>query len=85
MSRRYLVITERLPAFDPAAIAPHYAFLARLRAERKIELAGPFADRSGGAYLLRAKSPAEAEALAHSDPLHATGSSRVTVREWDAG
>jgi len=85
MTRRFLVLTERLPAFDPAAIAPHYAFLARLRAERRIELAGPFADKTGGAYLLRAASAAEAETLAHGDPLHLTGSSRITVREWEAG
>lgn len=79
---RYLVLTLRRPAFDPAAVGPHYAFLEELRRSGRLELAGPFADRSGGAYLLRAENLAAAEALAQSDPLHLTRSSQITVHEW---
>lgn len=81
---RYLVITLRTSEFDPTAVAGHYAFLDRLRGEGRIELAGPFTDRSGGAYLLEAEDLGEATAIAHRDPLHMTGSSQITVREWDA-
>jgi len=81
---RYLVVTRRKPTFDDAVVPAHYAFLTRLREAGRLELAGPFADRSGGAWLLRAASLAEAEALAHEDPLYAAGSSFVTVREWNA-
>ena len=70
----YLVITRRNPDFDPSAIAPHYAFLDGLRR----------AGHSGGAYLLHAENLAAAETIAHSDPLHLTHSSVVTVHEWNA-
>jgi len=82
--QRYLIFTRRTPNFDPAALAPHYAFLDGLRRAGRLELAGPFSDRSGGAYLLRAEGLAAATAIAHSDPLHLTHSSEVTVHEWDA-
>ena len=82
--RRYLVMTLRRDAFDPTMIEPHHAFLDALRARGALELAGPFTDRSGGAYLLRAEGLEAARAIAHEDPLHASGSSEVSVREWDA-
>lgn len=82
--KRYLVLTLRRPGFDPAAIEPHYAFLDRLRLAGQLELAGPFTDRSGGAYLLRADDLEAARAIAMTDPVHTTGSSDVTVHEWDA-
>ncbi len=82
--KRYLVLALRRPGFDPAAIAPHQAFLDRLRQFGQLELAGPFTDRSGGAYLLRAASLEDARAIAMTDPVHTTGSSDVTVHEWDA-
>jgi len=82
---RYLVLTLRTPRFDPAQIEPHYAHLDRLRAQGRLELAGPFPDRSGGAYVVLASDLDEARALAFADPLHASGSSEVSVREWRAG
>jgi len=82
--RRFLVMARRRPQFDPAVIAPHLAFLDALREQGVLELAGPFGDRSGGAYLLRAADLATATALAHGDPLHTRGASQVTVYEWDA-
>ena len=81
---RYLVLAMRNPGFDPGVIPAHHAHLERLRGSGALELAGPFADRSGGAYLLRAPDLASAIALAHADPLHATGASRLSVHEWNA-
>ena len=81
---RYLVMLVRTPQFQPALIAEHQVFLQRLRDSGQLELAGPFTDKSGGAYLLKAESVAAAEALAYADPLHTSGSSRVTVYQWDA-
>ena len=82
--KRFLVLTLRRPGFDPAVIAPHYAHLDRLRADGVLELAGPFPDKSGGAYVLRAASLQDAQALAFADPLHVGGASEVSVREWTA-
>ncbi len=81
---RYLVTTFRTPQFQPSVIDAHYAFLDRLRAEGRLELAGPFTDKSGGAYLIRAANLEEAKALAFSDPVHTSQSSIVTVYEWNA-
>jgi len=81
---RFLVTALRMPAFDPAVLAPHRAYLDALRARGSLELAGPFADRSGGAYVLRADSLEQARALVAADPLAASGSALVDVREWTA-
>lgn len=82
--QRYLIMTLRTEQFDPAVIEPHYAHLDRLRERGVLELSGPFADKSGGAYLIRAKDLDEARAIADSDPVHTSGSSKVTVYEWNA-
>ena len=81
--RRYLVLTLRTMQFDPAVIVPHREHLDRLRACGQLELSGPFADLSGGAYIVRATSLDEAQAIAFSDPVHVSGSSRVMVYEWN--
>ncbi len=81
---RYLVTTFRTPQFQTSVIEEHYAFLDRLRQHGKLELAGPFTDKSGGAYLIKAASLEEAKALAFSNPVHTTQSSLVTVYEWNA-
>lgn len=81
---RYLVMTVRTPQFQPSVIDAHYAFLERLRQQGQLELAGPFTDKSGGAYLIHACGLDEAKALAFSDPVHTSGSSIVTVYEWNA-
>ncbi len=78
----YLVLTLRTPRFDPAVIPAHYAFLEDLRAKGALAGFGPFTDESGGAYLLKAESLAQAQAVASTDPVHTCGSSRVSVREW---
>jgi uncharacterized protein len=82
--QRYLVMTLRSPQFQTSIIEAHQAFLARLRQEGILELAGPFGDKTGGAYLIRAANFAAAQALALSDPLHTSQSSLITVYEWHA-
>lgn len=82
--KRYLVLARRTPGFDPAVIAPHHAHLDALRAQGRLELAGPFSDKSGGAYLMRAVDLNEATELAWTDPLHTSGASEITVFEWNA-
>lgn len=81
---RYLVLTRRRPAFDPGVIGPHYVFLDGLRQSGRLELAGPFADWSGGAYVLRTDNLAYAKVIAFSDPLHLAQASEVRVHEWSA-
>ena len=78
----YLVLAMRTPRFDASAIEPHRRFLDELRAQGRPELTGPFTDKSGGAYLLRAQSLAEANAIVARDPLVMTGASQVSVYEW---
>ena len=80
----YLVLVMRRPQFDPAVVPAHQCFLDELRAEGRVERSGPFGDKSGGAYLLRAADLAEARAIAHRDPTHVSGGWDVTVYEWQA-
>ena len=82
--KRYLVLTLRRADFDPAMVEPHHAHLSALRSRGLLELAGPFSDRSGGAYLLRTDSLEAARNIAWADPLHVSGSSDVHVYEWNA-
>ena len=78
----YLVMTRRLPGFDPQWIDAHYAFLEVLRDERRLVLARPSPDGSGGAYLLRAASFYDAQAVAVTDPLSRHKCSAIRVHEW---
>jgi uncharacterized protein YciI len=81
---KYLVVTLRKPHFDNSVIPAHYDFLQSLRDRGVLEQAGPFTDRSGGAYVIRADDCEAAVAVAKQDPLHIRDCSDVTVREWDA-
>jgi uncharacterized protein YciI len=81
--KRFLVLTMRTPRFDPAVIPARYAHLDALEAAGKLEAFGPFTDKSGGAYVMGSESLQDAQALAFVDPVHLTGSSEVTVREWN--
>lgn len=81
---KYLVLTMRKPQFDTEVIPAHYAFLQSLRDDGILEQSGPFTDRSGGAYVIRAESLDAARDIAGQDPLHVHDCSDVTVREWDA-
>ena len=81
---RYLVMAKRKAQFQTSALEAHREFLDNLRQQGTLEMAGPFTDKTGGAYLLKASSYEEAQALAFSDPLHTTNSSEIVVYEWDA-
>ncbi|WP_373070022.1 YciI family protein [Sulfurimonas sp.] len=81
---KYLITTFRTPQFDPSVIDAHYAFLDDLKQRGHLELAGPFTDKTGGAYLIKADNLEEAKAIAFSDPVHTSKSSIVTVYEWNA-
>ncbi|MFK2903633.1 hypothetical protein ISP17_06645 [Dyella ginsengisoli] len=80
----FLVMLLRRPVVDPAAIEAHMVFLDALRTEGRVERSGPFADKSGGAYLLRAADLAEARALVARDPAHTSGGWDITIHEWQA-
>ena len=81
---KYLVMTLRKPQFDDSVRAAHYSFLKSLREDGMLDLAGPFTDRSGGAYVIRAESLEQAQGIAEQDPLHIHDCSEVIVREWAA-
>lgn len=81
---RYLVMAMRRPSFDDAVIAPHLAFLDELRGAGQLEMTGGFSDKSGGAYVMvNVASLDEARAIAARDPLALTGTSELTVYEWN--
>ena len=74
----------RRPSFDDAVIAPHLAFLDELRAAGQLEMTGGFTDKTGGAYVLvNVASLDEARAIIARDPLALTGTSDLTVHEWN--
>ena len=81
---KYLVLTARSSEYSPEVIPAHYRFLDDLRDRSLLEEAGPFTDKSGGAYVLRADSLEEAQRLAEQDPLALRNCSKITVYEWDA-
>ena len=81
--KHYLVLAMRNADFDEGVIGPHLKFLDVLRAQGKLETTGGFSDRSGGAYVLLADTMAEAQALVDADPLATSGSSSMTVYEWN--
>ena len=80
---RYLVMATRKPEFSDAVIAPHLEFLDQLRQAGQLEMTGGFTDKSGGAYVLQVESLAVAQAIVDLDPLTTSGSSVVTVYEWN--
>ena len=80
---RYLVMAMRKPEFSDAVIAPHLEFLDQLRQAGQLEMTGGFTDKSGGAYVLQVESLAVAQAIVDLDPLTTSGSSIVTVYEWN--
>lgn len=81
--KRYLVMAMRKPEFSDAVIASHLEFLDQLRQAGQLEMTGGFSDKSGGAYVLQVESLVVAQAIADLDPLTTSGSSVVTVYEWN--
>ncbi|PKV81328.1 YciI family protein [Nocardia fluminea] len=83
MARKYLVMAERTPKFDDSVIEPHRTFLRELLAQGQLQESGGFTDGTGGAYVVLAENLTAATAIVHSDPLHTTGASDLTIHEWD--
>ncbi|MGH8026694.1 MAG: YciI family protein [Pseudoxanthomonas sp.] len=81
--KRYLVLAMRNADFNDEVIAPHLEFLQTLRTDGRLEITGGFSDKSGGAYVLQAENLAEAQALVDRDPLATSGSSQMSVYEWN--
>jgi uncharacterized protein YciI len=81
---RYLVLLFRRPQVDPAVVPLHQQFLEDLRDEGRNEMSGPFGDKSGGAYLLKAASMDEAREIAFRDPAYTSGGWDITLYEWNA-
>ena len=82
---RFLVITLRNPEFPEDVVEPHFKFLKDLDSRNLIFLGGPFADRSGGAYVLNVNTIEEAKAIAYQDPVHLRGASTLHLYEWVTG
>ncbi len=83
MTNKYLVMAMRKPSFDSAVIEPHRQFLNQLAERGQLVESGRFTDGTGGAYVVRAESLEAAREIAFTDPVHTTGSSALTVYEWE--
>ncbi|TFH85526.1 hypothetical protein EQG41_16445 [Billgrantia azerbaijanica] len=81
---RYLIVAMRTPRFQQSVVEAHREYLAQLKEQGLLGLAGPFTDKTGGAYIVKAKDLESAKAIAFGDPIHTTGSSMLSVYEWDA-
>jgi uncharacterized protein YciI len=81
-AQRFLVVTTRTGHFNPRVLEPHYGFLASLKRNGILLDAGGFSDHSGGAYVIAARSLADAESITSMDPLHTWGASKLTVHHW---
>ena len=87
--RFYIVFAEPTAraAERSAATDAHLAYLAELEASGILFLAGPFVTEAGvstggGMFVLRAKTLAEAEAIAARDPYNAGGYRTFHVAPW---
>lgn len=60
----------------------HLEYVARLRREGKVVMAGPFGDGSGGMVIYRVESVEEARRLVLDDPVVSGGARRFTLLEW---
>ncbi|MGC8518291.1 MAG: YciI family protein [Steroidobacteraceae bacterium] len=79
----FFVLALRTPDFDAEVLSPHRAYLEALRIRGLLVAHGPFLDQSGGAYVIRADSLPEAEAVAAADPLSSSGAAELAVWPWD--
>ncbi|MFE9576484.1 YciI family protein [Nocardia sp. NPDC006044] len=81
--KKFLVLAMRTPNFDTAVLQPHKDFLQQLNERGQLVESARFADGTGGAYFIAAENLDAAKELAFADPVHTTGSSAVTVYEWE--
>ncbi|MTE15016.1 hypothetical protein GLP40_19845 [Nocardia sp. CT2-14] len=73
----------RTPRFDDSVLIPHKEWLAAVGERGQLVETGKFTDGSGGAYVITAESLSAAQDLIHTDPIHITGASELTVYEWE--
>lgn len=77
----YLMLTMRTEKFNQEHVAGHYEFLDRLQAEKRLKclghLATPQAERMSSKQIHW-----KAAEIGHADPLVASGSSELTIKEW---
>jgi uncharacterized protein len=86
----YVVLTTPTNGLGPvmANIGPHLDFQKSLEEQGVMFAAGPhWADdetswEGDGMVVIRAKSLAEARAIAMRDPMHASGARKFAVRPW---
>ncbi|HEY4774081.1 MAG TPA: YciI family protein [Xanthobacteraceae bacterium] len=84
----YLVITRPVRSAEiDKRLAEHLAHQVELERRGILFAAGPLYPRGAsvpeaGMFVLRANSFEEAEAIAHSDPLHVAGLRTFTVQKW---
>lgn len=70
------VFEEVLPA--------HREYLARLREQRKLFMAGPWVDGNGGILIFDVPTIEEAKQLSSRDPAIAQGCFKMDVKAWRA-
>ncbi|HVP23673.1 MAG TPA: YciI family protein [Conexivisphaerales archaeon] len=76
---RLVVDRERTAPFRDL----HMAYMAKLKSEGKLRMAGRFSDGRGGMYILVAGSLDEARALAEADPYHGSRVREYELLEWE--
>ncbi|HXW94939.1 MAG TPA: YciI family protein [Nitrososphaerales archaeon] len=81
----FLVLTSIVESREKSAPfrEAHFNYMASLKKDGKLVIAGRFADGMGGGYILKANSADEAKALADHDPYHSSGARSYTIREWE--
>jgi hypothetical protein len=81
----YMVLTSLVGSSERSAPyrEAHRDYMASLKKEGKLVIAGKFLDGGGGGYVLKVNSAEEARALADRDPYHANGVRSYTIREWE--
>jgi uncharacterized protein len=84
----YMYITVPTAALSEIqkVLPSHLEYQVRLEQENVMFAAGPLANEdgtpAGGMVVVRAKSFAEARAIADADPMHKAGARTYTLRRW---
>lgn len=86
----YVIFTKPTDGLGPVMenLDEHLKFQGELEAKGVMLAAGPFSDaaeaewRGEGMVIIRAGSKAEAEEIAKSDPMHASGARSFEIRPW---
>lgn len=61
----------------------HLAFLAEMRAQKKVFMQGRFADGSGGMVIYAGESLEQVEEWAKQDPYITEGARDLEIHEWE--